>query len=316
MKRIKTLLAICAISIFSITAVNAQDIAAATELYNNGAKMLGEKNYTAAIESFSKAMKMAEGLGEEGATIVKDSKGIIPKIYLAFGQDLASQKKVDESIAQLKLAIEASKAAGLADVEKSATELIPQVLMVGANDLFAAEKYAEAIAAYKKVAEVDANNAKIYFYTGVSESRLGNEAGAIAAFEKAISLGDKEDSPKQISNIYLKKAANAIKTKNYADVYASAKKSNEYVASSQAAKLLGIGAFNLKKYDEAIAAIDSYISLEPAAKDKNGMFYYLAQAYEAKKNPAKACGYYKQLMADPTYKQIAEYKVKTELKCK
>ena len=46
------------------------------------------------------------------------------------------------------------------------------------------------------------------------------------------------------------------------------------------------------------------------------MFYYLAQAYEAKKNPAKACGYYKQLMADPTYKQIAEYKVKTELKCK
>ena len=58
-----------------------------------------------------------------------------------------------------------------------------------------------------------------------------------------------------------------------------------------------------------------FVAMDTNAKDKASTLYNLATAYEGKGNNAKACGYYKQILTDPTYKQIAEYKVKTQLKC-
>jgi tetratricopeptide (TPR) repeat protein len=129
-------------------------------------------------------------------------------------------------------------------------------------------------------------------------------------------LGEKEDASKQLSVVYLKRSVAALKTKTWAGVYENAKKSNQYVVSGQANKLVGLSSVQLKKFDEAIAALESYLAEDPNAKDKNSTMYNLAVAFEGKKDTAKACGYYKQLLNDPTYKPIAEYKVKTELKCK
>ena len=103
--------------------------------------------------------------------------------------------------------------------------------------------------------------------------------------------------------------------KNWAGSFENAQKSNDYNESGQSLKILGLSANQLKKFDDAISALEKYYAMDTNAKDKSSTLYNLATAYEGKGNNAKACGYYKQILTDPTYKQIAEYKVKTQLKC-
>jgi len=56
---------------------------------------------------------------------------------------------------------------------------------------------------------------------------------------------------------------------------------------------------------------EAYYASDPQAKDKNATLYYLAVSHEARGNTAKACGYYKQVIGDPKFKQMAEYKIKS-----
>ncbi|MBP1671200.1 MAG: hypothetical protein H6Q22_772 [Bacteroidetes bacterium] len=315
MKQFRTFLAICVLSILSMGTVYGQDLTAATDAFNAGGAALNESNYPVAIESFNKALKMLEGLGEQGATMLAETKAIIPQIHLRYGKQFASANDIDNAVLQIKKAIETGTAYSATDVVKEATELLPQVLMADGNNLLNEGKYAEAIAEYNKVVAVDPANGMAYLRIGMSEARLENEAGAIAAFEKAITLGQKDDASKQLSTLYLKKSVAALKLKNWAAVLESAEKSNTYLESGQAKKLVGLSAVQLKKFDKAIAALESYYAEDTNAKDKSSTLYNLATAYEGKGNNAKACGYYKQLLNDATYKAAAEYKVKTQLKC-
>jgi tetratricopeptide (TPR) repeat protein len=315
MKQFRTFLAICVLSILSMGTVYGQDLTAATDAFNAGGAALNESNYPVAIESFNKALKMLEGLGEQGATMLAETKAIIPQIHLRYGKQFASANDIDNAVLQIKKAIETGTAYSATDIVKEATELLPQVLMADGNNLLNEGKYAEAIAEYNKVVAVDPANGMAYLRIGMSEARLDNEAGAVAAFEKAITLGQKDDASKQLSTLYLKKSVAALKVKNWAAVLESAEKSNTYLESGQAKKLIGLSSVQLKKFDKAIAALESYYAEDTNAKDKSSTLYNLATAYEGKGNNAKACGYYKQLLNDATYKAAAEYKVKTQLKC-
>ena len=315
MKQFRTFLAICVLSILSMGTVYGQDLTAATDAFNAGGAALNESNYPVAIESFNKALKMLEGLGEQGATMLAETKAIIPQIHLRYGKQFASANDIDNAVLQIKKAIETGTAYSATDIVKEATELLPQVLMADGNNLLNEGKYAEAIAEYNKVVAVDPANGMAYLRIGMSEARLDNEAGAVAAFEKAITLGQKDDASKQLSTLYLKKSVAALKLKNWAAVLESAEKSNTYLESGQAKKLVGLSAVQLKKFDKAISALESYYAEDTNAKDKSSTLYNLATAYEGKGNNAKACGYYKQLLNDASYKAAAEYKVKTQLKC-
>ena len=303
MRQIKTFLAICAVALLSAGTIQAQDLAAATETYNAAATSLNDGNYISALENFNKALKMLEGLGEEGQTMLAEAKSIIPQIHLRYGKELAAAKDIDGAVIQLKKAIETGKSYSVANV------------VTDANELLNAGKFAEAAAEYAKVIKADPENGTAYLRTGMALSRINKEAEAVAAFEKAMELGEKDNASRQLSVIYLKKSAALMGAKNWAGVFENAKKSNEYNESGQSLKLMGLSAVQLKKFDDAIETLEKYYAMDTNAKDKASTLYNLATAYEGKGNNAKACGYYKQILTDPTYKQIAEYKVKTQLKC-
>jgi tetratricopeptide (TPR) repeat protein len=247
--------------------------------------------------------------------MLKECKDILPQIHLRYGKELASNRDIDNAIIQIKNAITTAKANSMDAVVTEATELLPQLLMADANSYINEGKFPEAIAGYKKVLNIEPTNAVAYLRIGMCESKLNNEDAAVVAYEKALELGDKEDAGKQLSVLYLKRSIAAYKTKNWAGTFENAKKSNEYAESGQGYKLQGIAAVQLKKYDDAIESLEKYFAQDPNAKDKNSTIYNLALAFEGKNNTAKACGYYKQLLSDPTYKAIAEYKVKTQFKC-
>ena len=315
MKKFKTFLAICAVALLSAVNLQAQDLAAATETYNAAATSLNDGNYVSAIENFNKALKMLEGLGEEGQTLMAEAKSVIPQIHLRYGKELAAAKDIDNAVIQLKKAIETGKSYAVADVVTEATDLLPQVLMADANALLNEGKFAEAVVEYNRVIKADPENGTAYLRIGMAQSRLNKEAEAVAAFEKALELGEKDNASRQLSVIYLKKAAAMLGAKNWAGSFENAQKSNDYNESGQSLKILGLSANQLKKFDDAISALEKYYAMDTNAKDKSSTLYNLATAYEGKGNNAKACGYYKQILTDPTYKQIAEYKVKTQLKC-
>ena len=319
MKKIRTFFAVCVLSIFSFATMNGQDIAAAMETYNAGATALNASNYTLAIESFNKAIKMFESLGEldeQGTSTLKSCKEVLPQIYLRYGKELAAKQEYGNAIAQLEKGIEIAKKYINPEVAKEAGDLIPQLVMAEANDNLNLGLFNEAIAGYNKALTYNPNDADAYLRIGMAQTKLNNEDAAVAALTKAIELGEKQDASKLLSTMYLKKAANAFSAKNNAEAFAMAKKSNQYFETVQGNQILGLSAMQLKKYDDAIPALEAYLAQGDNIKNKTSYLYSLAAAYEAKGNNAKACGYYKQVVSDPKYKAAVEYKINNVLKCK
>ena len=65
---------------------SAQDMAQATETYNNGAAALQEGNKAQALELFLQALEEGQACGEDGAELVDNCKGIIPTIKLSIAR--------------------------------------------------------------------------------------------------------------------------------------------------------------------------------------------------------------------------------------
>jgi len=316
MRRVTTFFmsTLCALCVFNMA--NGQDLNQATELFNKGVVAIQAEDYAAALESFSQAMGISETLGDEGAELTKDIQKLIPDLHLRLGQNLAQANKMDEAVVQFKKAIEtADKYKMGEDAAKSAKALISQIDLKIASDFLSAKQFPEAVTAFQKVVAEQPDNASYHLYLGMAHNGANQDAEAIAAFEKAIELGDPQ-APAQLCNIYLKAAQEARKAKNDAKAYEASKKAIALLPANVGAnQIFGQSALALKKYAEAIPSLDKVLASNPAAQTKNGVMYMLAQCYEGLGKNAEACGFYKQLVGDATYKQVAEHKIANVLKC-
>ena len=319
MKKMRKLFIVCIAILFSAGTMFGQDMATAVETYNAGGKALGENNYPAAIESFEKALAMLEGMsaeeiGDDGKDMIDQAKGIIPQIHLRYAKELINAKEFDKALAEIDKTVASGDKYGATDVVADAKDLIPQVLLANGTTLLAASKGAEAIVELKKVIELDPDNVNAYYLMGAAEAGVNNEAGAIAAFEKAMELGDSR-SVKQLATLYLKKAVEANKAKNTQEMFNSAVKADGYEESGNSKMLAGQAAYQLKKYDDAIKYLEAYVAMSPNAQNKPDMIYIIALCYEGKNDGGKACGYFKQLMNNAKYKEVATHKVTVQYKC-
>ena len=116
MKKIAKFFAATALALVVCVAANAQDLTQAGELYNNAATALNEGNNAAALEGFQKALDMALALGDEGAELANDCKGIIPKLLLSMGKDAVNAKEMDKAIELLAQAQKLATEYGQAEV--------------------------------------------------------------------------------------------------------------------------------------------------------------------------------------------------------
>lgn len=312
MKRIVSTLFL---TLFFFSASYAQDLESATNLYNTGAMALNEGNIAEALSNFEQAHEQAVIIGPEAEELKSNCERTIPTLYLSLGKEAVNAKDLDGAISKLKTAIEKANEFGNTEVADEAKNLIPQVIFAEGNTKLNAGDFAGAVAEYKKVVEFDPENGMAYLRLGQASLRVDDEATAIDALAKAAQFGQENNANKELSRHYLKQAAAAVKAKKYDAAIAAANKSNEVLPNAQAYSICGKAAIAAKKYDEAIAAFESYVSMSPNARDINQTFYQLATAYEAKGNKEKACGYYSQIMSDPTLGEYATHKVKNELKC-
>lgn len=302
MKKICKTLCVALIATFGFSTVYAQDMAQATEIFNGAVTALNEDRDNDALTGFQKAMEMAAAAGEEGATLVNDCKGVIPGILLKMGQTAANNQDIDGAIAKLNEAVAKAEEYGNAEIAAKAKDLIPVVIMADGNTLYNAKQYAEAIAEFEKVLQYDPENGMAYLMIGRAKNGLGDEAAAVANLEKAATMGQQANANKLLLGIFANKAAAAYKGKNNAAAYENAVKASEYGDNAQVYMIGGIAAYNLKKYDQAIAMLGK-------AKPSNSISYYLARAYEDMGNSAKACEYYNKIANDANFGAYAKSKI-------
>jgi len=300
MKKIAKFFAVTALSLVVCVAANAQDLTQAAELFNNAAEALKGDDKATALDNFKKALSMAEALGEEGAALATDCKNIIPNILLSLGKEAANAKDMDKAIEYLAQAQKLATEYGQAEIAQDAKDLVPQIYIADGNALLNEKKFAEAAAEYQKALDLNGENGVAWLRLGMCKANTGDTEGAIAAFAKAGEFGQKANADKQAGNIYLKAAVAAYKAKNNAATLENVLKANEYGVKT-ANIYGGMAAFNLKKYDNCISLLEG----DAAVNAK----YYLARAYEAKGNNAKACEYYKQITSDKNFGAYATSKV-------
>ena len=295
--------------------VAAQDLEKATEIYNNAAAAI-ENNKAEAITLFEQALGMAETLGDEGAEIVAQCKGILPKLYISLGKDLVNEKNLDEAIAKFQKAVEVGEKFGDTDVAAEAKGLIPQILMADANGMLNEKNFEGAVAGYQKVIDADPANGQAHLRKGQALAQLGKADDAIKSFELAAENGQEEQAAKQLSNAYVKKAAACQKAKDMKGALENAQKSTQYADNANAQKIIGMSAMQLKQNKVAAEAFEAYLAMNPNAITKEaGIVYNLGTALVALGENDKACGYFQKIAQDAKYGEGARYQI-TQLKCK
>ena len=285
---------------------SAQDINSVTETYNNGAMELEMGNKEAALGYFQAALTAAEELGEEGMQIADNCKMTIPVLMSSIAKDYIKAEMYDEAIEQLNKTIETAELFGNTAEADEAKALINQTLMAKGNALINAKDYEGAIAVYNQIMAAEPTNAMASLRLGMAYGATGNTEAAEAAYLVAAENGQEKNAFKQLSNLFVKKAAAVLKTKNYAEAIELALKSNEYLENATAMKVAGTAASALQKNEEAIQYLEKYLELSPNAKDAAQMKYTIAATAQVLGDKEKAKTYYQQLLSDPKFGPTAK----------
>nr|AIF26491.1 hypothetical protein [uncultured bacterium fosmid pJB28H11] len=293
----KKIIAVIVSVVLAAGFVHAQDLEEVTNLFNEAATALNNGDKTAALDQFNKVLELATALGDEGNDIASNCKTTIPKIVLSIAKDLVKAEDYDNAVTKLKEAAAFEDA----DVASEANELIPQVIKQKGASLLKDKDYAGAAEVFKGIVAENPEDGASALRLGQALNALGNSDEAIAAFEKAAANGQEGTANKQISNIYLKKAAASLKEKAYADAVASAVKACDYAENSQAWQIAGQASQLAGKNADAINYFEKYLEAAPSAKNAGQIAYTIGALYQTNKNNDKAKEYYTKALSDPKY---------------
>ena len=311
----KKFLLIVAAAVMSAVTVSAQDLAQATETYNNGAMELQMGNNALALEHFQNALSMAETLGDDAIDLVNNCKKAICSTSLSIAKELYNAKDFEAAITAFEKAKSVAETYGEAEIAEEAAELTGQTWKLKYNTdakaAMSAKNYDEAAANFKKVLELDPDNGNTAIQLAQAYMKSSKLDDALEALETAKANGQEANANKMISQIFLMKAQASLKAKNYQAVMDLAAKSNEALENANAYKLAASAAQKLGKNNDCIALYEKYLEISPKAKDAAGVSCTVAVLYQQAGNKAKAKEYYEKIVNDPQFGATAAEQLKT-----
>ena len=294
---------IIAIAAMVMTAgfVSAQDMAQATELYNNGATAISMENWTEALDCFQKALEMGNTIGEEAQELVANCKKAIPGVSLQIAKDLIKAEKYDDAAAKLDAAAKIAQEYENAEVAEEAKELVPKMWLQKGADALKLKDFASAADGFAKSYAIDTTAGKTALYLGQALGQLGKTEEAVEAFQHAAWNGEQETALGQISNLYVKEANTAFKAQKWADAVKAAGKANDFAENATAYLIAGQASQKLSKNADAIKNFEKYLELKPTASNAGAITYTVAALYQGAKNNAKALEFYKKIQNDAKF---------------
>jgi len=294
----KKIILVIIFAAFSAGIMSAQTMAEATETYNQAVVAIQGEDYNGALSLLQQALTAGEALGEEGAELVNNCKTAIPNCALAVAKNLIKDSKYDDAVTKLGEVAEVAEKYGNADVVAEAKELVPQVFMQKGNEALKAKDYVTAAAGYKQAMQADTTNGTAALRLGQVLSLSGKTDEALDAFQLASERGEAEDAQKQISTLYLKKAASLLKSSKYADAIAAAEKCQN---NAQAYLIAGQASQKLNKNSDAIKYFTKYLEASPNASNASAITFTVAALYQKSNNKAKAIEYYQKVASDAKF---------------
>lgn len=302
----KKLVLIIAATMLCGSLLHAQDLASATEAYNNGITANEAGNVEMALQSFNEALAIAQALGDEGAEIVSGCKSSIPILQFSLAKKAVNEADYDNAVKGLKETIAIAEKYGNDDIVAEATGLIPQVLMQKANGFLNAKDFAAAAEAYKEVLAEDADNGMAALRLGAALKGAGDKDGAVEAFKKAAVNGQEKAANKQLSTLFQQEASAKLKEKKYDEAIAAALEANTYQESPKAFQLAGTAASNGGKAKQAIEYFNKYLELAPTAKNATEIAFNIAVNYHKLGDKEKAKEFYQKAVTDPRFGATAQ----------
>ena len=292
---------ILALAAFAMTAglMSAQDLATATETYNNGAEQFQNGDKVAALDLFKKALTMGEALGDEGAEIVANCKNTIPALTLSIGKDLVKDKEYDAAIEKIAEAEKIAKEYENDEVIADAAELLPQVYTAAGTAAYTAKEMDKAVSFFEKSLALTPENGATALRLGQAFNALGKVEEAKAAFKTAMANGQEENAKKQLGNIVIKEAQAAQKAGKNADVVSIIAQADEegLITNAAAYQLAASASPKLNKISDAIKYVEKFIEADPDNKNVGAIAYTIGALYQGQKNNAKALEFYKKAVS-------------------
>lgn len=289
---------------------SAQDMAQATELYNNGATAISLKNWTEALDCFQKALEMGKTIGADADELVANCKSAIPGVSLEIAKDLIKDEKYDEAAAKLDEVAKIAEEYENAEVAERAKELVPQMWLQKGVNALKLKDFTTAADGFAKSYAIDTTAGKTALYLGQALNAQGKTEEAIEAFKHAAWNGEEANANKQISNIHIKSAQVSLKSQKYADAVKEAELANSFLESANAYYIAGQASQKLSKNADAIKYFEKYLEMNPNAKNAPAITFTVAALYQGAKNNAKALELYKQVQNDPNVGKQAQDMIK------
>ena len=131
--------------------------------------------------------------------------------------------------------------------------------------------------------------------------QAGDNDAAVAAFEAAAANGKEDQANKLLSNLFLKEGMTLVKAGKSADAIEALEKSNSYLESANAYKLIASANTKLGKSAKAIEAYKKYLEISPDAKDAADVMFTIAATAQKAGDKATAIEYYKKLSGNAKY---------------
>ena len=305
MKRIFIALAALA---FTAGIASAQDMAMATDTFNQAATILNDEegDKTEALKLFKEALSMGELCGEEGEELVANCKKVIPGLILAIAKGQINDADYDTAVATLKEAAATAQEYEVEGIAEEVEELIPNAYLRKGTTLMKAKDYEGAVEALKNVVAVKPEDGQTYLMIGQALMQLGDNDGAVEYLLKAAEFGKADNANKLLSNIYLKQGMNLLKEGNNAGAIEALEKVNAIGENANAYKLLASAYTKSGKTANALDAYKNYLRLSPNAKDASGVKLTIAATAQKSGDKATAIEYYKMLVNDPQYGATAK----------
>lgn len=305
MKSVKVILMTVAAT-FILGSAAAQTLDDAVAKYTAAMEKVQAKNLKDAIPLLNEAMQLGIDLGDEGAELVREVQGLLPKLNLQTAMMSAQAKNFDEAVAGFLKAEELADLYGDATTRAQASRAISNVYMMMGVESFNNKDFAKALDVFSKGYAQDPKNVKLATYTAKAYSELGEINKALDIYKGIIEAGasnsryaeDAKSATADAVQYTLVAISEAGKSNDLDKVVALTDTLATVVPSEPLSSLMVIQlANNLKKYDVVIARGDAAATAQVDEDKKADVYFMLGAAYQSKENKAKAIEAFRKVTA-------------------
>jgi tetratricopeptide (TPR) repeat protein len=305
--------------LFAGTAAFAQTLEEAGELFNQGRELITKGDNKAAIDKLEAVVTMCAQIGEEGDPLKSQAASAIPNLWYNYSKGLFDANKMEESIAAYKNTLLVAKKYNDVETYDMTKGVLAQLFLKNGNDKFRAKDYAGSVDELKESMSYDPLNSTTMLLLAYNMRRLDSTEAMVNYFKSTIAIGGTDRNAntarEQLMNHYMITGAKLLNAKNTTEGLQYLDTASTFGESGDLWYYYAVGYNAEQKYDDAIAAAEKAISLDPNNKENVAKYWFeIGTAWYAKKDMTKACEAYKTANFGRTSLR-AEPMLKT-LKCK